>query len=215
MSGQPHSPSSLAEALDRFRDELLFVKYSLDTYRIVGLNAKKLKSAPTFYGHLQRMSHLHIALSLAKLYEREKGRPLCSIAGICRELEAATLSNPSAIDRLAVKYEVKSTGDSQHDLSAVRAKQAKVLRKAIQTIQHIRNTRLAHLSAGPTPNVAPSIAAFESLLEYATDMYEAIRAGYEDVAPVRILSDNRQANSLVKVLKLSGVSEVETRFPDI
>ena len=185
------------------------MKYCLDIYKIIGLNASALNVAKTFYGHLQRMSHLHLAMSLAKIYERETSHPLCSIAGICRLVAERQVRNRSALDALARKYGVEPTCDWQCDLKIVRKRQGAKLRKPISAIRKIRNTRLAHLAAGPTTDVAPSIAAFEDLLEFPIDLYALLRDGFEGISTHKILQDNRLANSLTKILNLSGVENVE------
>ena len=215
MSEPTAQPSELSEALDRFRDELLFAKYCLDTYKIIGLNASDLNVAKTFYGHLQRMSHLHIAMSLAKIYERETSRRLCSIAGICRLVADREVRNKTAIDALARKYTVEPTSDWQGDLTKIRKQQGTRLRRPIAMVRKLRNTRLAHLAAGPITNVAPSVAAFEALLEFPIDLYSALRDGFEDISTHKILQDNRQVNSLTKILNLSGVEDVKRQFSDI
>ena len=215
MSGPNAQSGVLSEALKVFSEELLFAKYCLDTYKIVGLNADHIHIAKTFYGHLQRMSHLHAALSLAKLYERETSHELWSIAGICRLINCGEICNHAALDAFTKQYGVDPTGDWLADLETVRAKQGKNLKKHISRIRTIRNTRLAHLAAVPSPDFMPSVAAFEALLQFAFDLYAAIRDGYENVSPHRILQDNRQINSLVKILNRSGVEDVKRKFPDI
>ena len=215
MSEPTAQSCDLSESLNRFRDELLFAKYCLDTYKIIGLNARDINDAKTFYGHVQRMSHLHIAMSLAKIYERETSHHLCSIAGICRLLVAREVRNQAAIDGLARKYSVQPTADWQSDLALIRKQQGTKLRRPIATIRKLRNTRLAHLAAGPTTDVAPSIAAFEALLEFPIDLYSAVRDGFENVSTHKILQDNRQANSLTKILRLSGLEHVKRTFSDI
>jgi hypothetical protein len=48
--------AKLRQAVDTLAEELLFIKSSLDTYCVIGLNCSKIESGTLTFGHLQRLS---------------------------------------------------------------------------------------------------------------------------------------------------------------
>src|SRR5438128_3544703 len=57
----------LLQATDALAQELLFIRSSLATYCVIGLNSSKIESGKLIFGHLQRLSLLSVALGLAKV----------------------------------------------------------------------------------------------------------------------------------------------------
>ena len=100
--------AKLRQAVDTLAGELLFIKSSLDTYSVIGLNCSKVVSGTLTFGHLQRLSLLNVALGLTKVFEREKegGRELCSVSGILRVAKSTAIEEIAAVHAFAAKYGV-------------------------------------------------------------------------------------------------------------
>ena len=98
-STAPMDKARLMQAVDTLAQELLLIKSSLDTYRLIGLNASNVESGKLVLGHLQRLSLSSVALGLAKVYEREKenGYELCSVSGVFRLAKSVPVENIAAV----------------------------------------------------------------------------------------------------------------------
>lgn len=194
--------------------ELLSVKFSLDTYRIIGLNASRIGNGKAFFGHTQRLNHLYVALGLAKIYEREKRHELCSISGIYRLARGATIQNRSAAATFARRYEVEPSDAWANDIDQVFAKQEPVLGKHLRVVNRVRHTRIAHLQQDPPTGDLPSLAAFEDLLRFAVAFHAFVNDGFLSTRSHPILEDDRMSVSLSTVLTDSGVPSVVQDFQD-
>lgn len=210
---------ALGSRLDRanieLAKELLSVKFSLDAYKIIGLNASRIGHGLAFFGHVQRLSHLYVALGLAKIYEREKRHELCSVAGIYRLARDAEIKNPSAAATFARKYGVEPSGDWVKDIDQVFAKQQPVLGEHLRVVDRVRHTRIAHLQQDAPTGDLPSIAAFEELLAFAVAFHAFVNDGFLSTNSHPILQDGRMSASLSTVLKDIGVPDVVRDFEDI
>jgi hypothetical protein len=195
--------------------ELLSVKFALDTYRIIGLNASRIDQAHAFFGHVQRLNHLYVALGLAKIYEREKGHELCSVSGVYRLAKAAQIKNPSAAATFARAYGVEPSGEWKEDVAEVFAKHRPIVGKHLKVVDAVRNTRIAHLQQDPLTGDLPSIAAFEELLALAVAFHGFVNDGFLDTSSHPILTDGTMLASLATVLESIGVSNVVHDFDDM
>jgi len=157
--------------------ELLSVKFSLDTYRIIGLNASRIDQAQAFFGHVQRLSHLYVALGLAKIYEREKSHELCSVSGIYRLARDTNIKNRSAAATFARAYRIEPSAEWAKDIDQIFARQRPIVAKHLKIVD-------ADL---------PSIAAFEELLTFAVAFHAFVNDGFLDTSSHPILNDARMS----------------------
>jgi len=205
-------------ALDRanveLAKELFAIKSSLDIYGLVGLNADRIQSGKTFFGHIQHLSLLHVALGLAKVFERPKEHQLCSISGIYCLATQIPIQDVSALRSFASAYGVEPTGDWVRDVSAVLTTQRPMLRKHLRKVYRARNTRIAHLQQDAPRRDLPSIAAFEELLAFAVAFHAFINEGFLAASPHPILRDRQVANSFTRLLGATGLENVVRDFPD-
>jgi len=195
--------------------ELLSVKFSLDTYRIIGLNASRIDQAQAFFGHVQRLSHLYVALGLAKIYEREKSHELCSVSGIYRLARDTNIKNRSAAATFARAYRIEPSAEWAKDIDQIFARQRPIVAKRLKIVDAVRNTRIAHLQQDPPTGDLPSIAAFEELLTFAVAFHAFVNDGFLDTSSHPILNDARMSASLTSALENIGVSDVVHDFDDI
>lgn len=205
----------LLQATDALGMELLFIKSSLDTYRVVGLNASRIESGKVIFGHLQRLSLLNVALGLAKVFEREDdgGYELCSVSGVLRLAKDAPIEEMAAVHTFATKYGVQTEGDWRIAVDEVLAKQRPIIASHLGRVTKARNTRIAHLQQAAPIQDLPSIAAFEELIEFAVHFHAFINRAFLQTNAHPILDDTYVANSLCTVLKLTGISNVVRDFP--
>ena len=209
----------LYQATDALAGELLVIKSSLDTYRVIGLNASRIVSGKLILGHLQNLSLLRVALGLANVFEREKkgGHELCSVSGVLRLAKDTPIEEIEPVHVFATKYGVKPQDVWTVEIDEVFAKQRPTIGRHMRRVTKARNTRIAHLQQA-SPQAAPiedlpSIAAFEELLAFAVGFHASVNRAFLQTNAHPILSDTYVANSLCKVLKLAGVDPVVTDFP--
>jgi hypothetical protein len=210
------SKARLYQATDALGQELLFIKSSLDTYRVIGLNASKIVSGKMLFGHLQRLSLLNVALGLAKVFEREEegGYELCSVSGVLRVAKSVAIDEVAAVHAFASRYGVRQRDEWIVEIDEVFTKQRPMIARHMRLVRKARNTRIAHLQqAAPIDNL-PSVAAFEELLTFAVRFHAFVNRAFLQTTAHPILSDKRVSNSLAKVLKLSGVIEVAEDFSE-
>ena len=205
----------LLQATDTLGQELFFIKASLDTYRIIGLNASRVESGKLIFGHIQQLSLRNVALGLANVFEREEegGFELCSVSGVLRLAKGILIDEIAAAHAFAVDYGVTSQNDWIAEIDEVFARERPVIKRHMPRVTKARNTRIAHLQQGPTSPDLPSIAAFEELLAFAVKFHAFVNRAFLQTNAHPILSDTYVANSLCKVLKLAGVDPVVTDFP--
>ena len=109
-------------ALDRANillgKELFVVKASLDLYGLIGLNASRISIGKTALGHVQNLSLMHVALGLAKVFDRQKQGhpPLASISGVYALALHVPIENASALPGYTRKFGVESTGTPQEPM---------------------------------------------------------------------------------------------------
>ena len=195
--------------------ELLSVKFSLDTYRIIGLNASRIGKSQAFFGHVQRLNHFYVALGLAKIYEREEQHELCSVSGVYRLAKNAKVDNPLAAATFARAYGAEPSHDWVKDIDHVFARQRPVIAKHLKVVNAVRNTRIAHLQQDPPTRDLPSIAAFEELLAFAGAFHAFVNATFLQTNSHPILNDGTMSASVTTLLRSMGVSDVAQDFDDI
>jgi hypothetical protein len=211
--------NGLGSRLDRanieLAKELLSIKFSLDTYKIIGLNASRIAQGKAFFGHVQRLSQVYVALGLSKIYEREKRHELCSVPGIHRLARDTGIRAPSAAGAFARQYGVEPSSDWAKDVEQVFAKQQPVLKKHLKVVDRVRITRIAHLQQDAPTGDLPSIAAFEELLAFAVAFHAFVNDGFISTSSHPILTDGSMSVSLITVLKSIGISDVRRDFEHI
>ena len=212
-----HPRERLDKANIKLGKELMVVKSSLDTYRVIGLNASRITRGKVFFGHAQGLSLVHVALGLAKVFEREREeRPkLCSISGIYRLAKEVEIRAPAVANTFARKYGVQACGNWIQDVQVVFANQEPVFRRHLGEVYRVRHTRIAHLQQDAPSGNLPSIDAFEKLLAFAVDFRFFVNDAFLDTSSHPILQDGTLCASLTAVLKDTGVSDVVSDFQDL
>lgn len=195
--------------------ELMAVKSSLAAYSIIGLNASRISRGKAFFGHVQRLNLLYVALGLAKVFEREKRHELCSVRGIYRLAKEVPIQTSSASNTFARKYGVEACGEWVRDVEQVFARQRPIIRRHLREVDRARHTRIAHLQQDAPAGNLPSIAAFEDLLAFAVDFHSFVNEAFLNTHSHPILQDGTMAASLSAVLKEVGVSDVVSDFQDV
>jgi hypothetical protein len=214
MAVTPDPKAALDRANVELAKELFAIKASLDVYALVGLNADRIQSGKTFFGHIQHVSLLHVALGLAKVFERPKEHHLCSISGIYCLALLVPLDDPSALRAFVSVYGVEPTAEWAVDLAAVFRSQRPMLRKHLRKVYRARNTRIAHLQQDAPRRDLPSIAAMEELLALAVAFHDVINDAFLATGSHPILRDRKIADSLTRLLGATGLQDVVRDFPD-
>lgn len=84
----------------------------------------------------------------------------------------------------------------------------------MQKIAAVRNTHIAHLAQSPTQSNLPSIAEFESLLNFVFDFHSFVTRGFLGSNAHDILNDTQINGSLERVLEKVGVVSVISEYAD-
>ena len=101
------------------------------------------------------------------------------------------------------------------EIDEVFAKQRSTIARDMRLVTRARNTRIAHLQQPGEVRNLPSIRAFEELLDFAVGFQAFVNGAFLQTSAHPILTDMRVATSLCAVLKLSGVEDVVTDFPNL
>lgn len=209
--------AKLYQATDTLAEELLFIKSSLDSFRVIGLNASKISSGKLILGHLQQLSLFAVALGLAKVYEYEReeegGHKLCSVSGVLRLAKGLPIEEIGALHAFAAKYGVRPKDSWISEIDEVFAKQRPTIARDMRLVTKARNTRIAHLQQLGGARSLPSIRAFEELHDFAVGFHAFVNRAFLHTNAHPISTDRQVESSLCSVLKLVGVDDVVTDFP--
>jgi len=207
----------LDEANVQLGKELWVIHSSLAIYRVIGLNAKTIKTARAFFGLVANQSLLAVALGLGKVFERERkgAHELCSVGGVYRLAKAVQIQDNVAAGAFVRRYGVAPSADWVHDVAQVFSRQRPRIKCHMQVIKRVRNTRLAHIQQNSPDGTLPSIAGFEGLLAFAFDFHSFVNEAFLSESSHPTLSDKRVEGSLLRLLKAIGVTDPVSDFPDI
>jgi hypothetical protein len=197
--------------------ELWLIHSSLAIYRVIGLNAKAIPPGDSFFGFVQNQSLSAVALGLGKVFEREQpdGYELCSVGGVFRLAKALPLQNSSVAAEFVRLYGLNASADWVSDVDQVFSSQRPRIAAHMQTIDRVRNTRLAHIQQMAPEGNLPSIAAFEELLSFAFGFHSFINEAFLNVHPHPTLTDRQVETGLLRTLKAIGVTDPRSHFPNI
>lgn len=207
-------------ALDRANillgKELFVVKASLDLYGLIGLNASRISVGKTALGHVQNLSLMHVALGLAKIFERQKqGKPpLASISGVYALALHVPIKNASALSVYTRTFGVESTGNWVRDCETINATLHPILKPHLRKVFRARHTRIAHLQKNAHAIDLPSIEAFQELLGIGVAFNAFISEAFVVASPHPILADRKVALNFAQLLQASGLENVIVKFPD-
>lgn len=207
----------LDEANIRLGKELWLIHSSLAVYRVIGLNAGAIPTAGAFFGFVQNQALSAVALGLGKVFEREQpgAYELCSVAGVYRLAKAVPIQDPAAAAAFVKRYGVTPSADWIRDVDQVFSNQRPRIQSHMSAIDRVRNTRLAHIQQMAPEGTLPSIAAFEDLLAFAFNFHSFVNEAFLSVHSHPTLNDQQVEGSLLRVLKMIGVTDPQSRFTDI
>lgn len=209
----------LDDANIKLGQELQAIKSGLDIYRVIGLNAKSINSGFwwVFFGFVQNQSLAAVALGLAKVFERERegDHQLSSLRGVYRLAKQVEIQNIAAARAFVGKYGISASENWIKDVDRVFSAQRLRIRSHMQIIDHVRNSRLAHIEQDAPVSTLPSIAAFEELLAFAVEFHSFVNEAFLSVHSHPILDDRSMESNLLGVLKKVGVSDPVSEFQDI
>lgn len=210
--------SLLGEALDHRNIGLVKLLYSLrqdlDIFCLISANGAKLNQGvgKTFFGHLQQLTLGHIALSLCKIYEEEKGYELNSIDGVIRQLtkESHLKVYPEKLQKFLIKY--NGPTDERDQISALKATTSNFREgfgAELVEFKTFRDKMIAHAEYGITLNPLPSFDIMENLFFFGADFYETVSTVFLVVSPVPVKEDRKVKASLKNVFQKIGLSEIK------
>ncbi|MGH8646545.1 MAG: hypothetical protein ACREX4_19625 [Gammaproteobacteria bacterium] len=213
----PDSKRRLDEANIQLGKELWAIQSSLAIYRVIGLNAESIKSGSgkAFFGFVQNQSLGAVALGLGKVFEKEAAYELCSLSGVYRLAKQVQIQDIAAARTFVGKYGVRASEDWIKDVDQVFSAQRPRIRRHMQIIDRVRNTRLAHIEQDAPVSTLPSIAAFEELLAFAFEFHSFVNEAFLSVHSHPILDDRQIESSLLSLLKKTGVSDPVSQFKNI
>lgn len=209
------SKRRLDDANIQLGKELWVIQSSLAIYRVIGLNAKSINFGRVFFGFVQNQSLAAVALGLGKVFEKEAAYELCSVSGVYQLAKQAQIQDIAAARAFVGKYGVSASEAWIKDVDQVFSAQRPRIRRHMQIIDRVRNTRLAHIEQDAPVSILPSIAAFEELLAFAFEFHSFVNEAFLSVHSHPILDDRQIETSLLGLLKKIGVSDPVSQFKEI
>ncbi len=166
---------------------------------------------------VQNQSLSAVVLGLGKVFERERegGFELCSVSGVYRLARAVQIQAAAAAGGFVKRYGIIPSEDWVRDVDEVFSRQRPAIQTRMQVIDRVRNTRLAHVQQMAPEGPLPSIAAFEELLTFAFDFHSFVNEAFLNVHSHPTLNDKQVEDSLLRVLKMTGVANPRSQFTDI
>lgn len=101
-----------------------------------------------------------------------------------------------------------------YDVDQLFSHQRPWIKSLMHVIDSVRNTRLAHAQQDAPEGTLPSIAEFEKLLEFALSFHFFVNEAFLSVHPHPTLHDKQVEGSLLRLLKIIGVTDPVSQFKD-
>ena len=199
-----------------FLNLVYHLRQVIDLYRVIGLNADALNAregGKAFFASVQQTSLGEIAVTICKIYEREKGFELNSIPGIIGRLDLSgcSASQLKLIEKFGVKYgNAGAFGDPALFLKATHRGFTRRHKAAFALVLEFRNKYAAHSEVDYAPKKLGAPDTFEELFRYAAEFYGLMTEVMFDVVPALISSD--AGSSLLTVLKQLRVENPQFTF---
>ena len=172
-----------------FLNLVYHLRQVIDLYRVIGLNADALNAregGKAFFASVQQTSLGEIAVTICKIYEREKGFELNSIPGIIGRLDLSgcSASQLKLIEKFGVKYgNAGAFGDPALFLKATHRGFTRRHKAAFALVLEFRNKYAAHSEVDYAPQKLGAPDTFEELFRYAADFYGLMTEVMFDVVP--------------------------------
>lgn len=210
--------SLLGEALDQRNIGLVKLLYALrqdlDIFCLISCNGDKLNhvTGKTFFGHLQQLTLGHIALSLCKIYEEEKGYDLNSIDGVIRQLTKESNINLDSEKLKGFLLKYNGPTNERDQVSALKSTTS-TFREGFSAelveFKTFRDKMIAHAEYGITLDPLPSFDIMENLFFFGADFYELVSSVFLVVSPVPVKEDRKVKASLKNIFRKIGLSEIK------
>lgn len=198
--------------------ELFIVKSSVGTFRVIGLNTKKLSGAGTDFLNFSKLqSQRMFVIGIENIFElgpKKNGEGLCSVRGLLSLAQEVGLKNSQALRDFLRKYKVDETDIWYEDVASVLEHVRPIVRECMKYTSNIRNNRVAHLSqSGVDPDYQlPSVGLCEQIIEFIQDFCDFISVGFLG-GGIPAQADDRIERSIHNLLIEIGVDACFD-FPD-
>ena len=192
------------------------LRQDIDIHRVIGINVEAMgesRLSSSFFGHIQKLSHISIALNFCKIFEYRSRNKICSIPALINMLPSKLDGvNLNAVDEYAKKFS-DGIGDGN---AADKIRTTFEFFKnrhldALQSLRKFRDTYAVHIEDVPVQDTLPSHDSFEELWEFCYETYKIIHREYNGIGPA--LMGRSVCIGLTKTLKRLGVEDPKIFFP--
>jgi predicted DNA-binding mobile mystery protein A len=197
--------------------QLYWLRQNLSLYELISVNAGRLKDAgasDALFGHIQRLALEAIAVTLCKIYEREKSSDLNSIDGVINALANTgyTDVHRTAAERFASRHGMPRSCENPKEflrglLTAFIAGHGSIFTE----LRRFRDKFAVHSEHEFELEQLPSFDDFETLYQFAYDFYFLISDAFLGIGPA--LMSLPVGTGFTRLLTQIGVGHPVPGFP--
>jgi predicted DNA-binding mobile mystery protein A len=197
--------------------QLYWLRQNLSLYELVSVNAARIKetgASDALFGHIQSLALQAIAVTLCKIYEREKSSGLNSIDGVINALANTgyTDAHRRAAERFAERHGMPRACENPKEF--LRSLLAAFLLGHASTFTALRRFRdkfAVHSEYGFEVEALPSFDDFEALFQFAYDFYFLVSDAFLGIGPA--LMTMHVSSGFRRLLSQIGVKNPAPGFP--
>lgn len=195
------------------------LRQDLDIYCLISVNTdaiNQLGFGNSFFGHLQQLTIVSIALSICKIYEEEKGYELNSIPGVITYLRKEA---PTALDATKLTGFIEEYDGPASVASPISALQLTIdrfrhrYRVDLDSFKTFRNKKAAHSEYAINIDALPSYDVMEKLFFFGVDFYDLVAAAFVGISPDSLQTNRPVKIGLERLLHDLGIEHVKTDMP--
>jgi hypothetical protein len=197
---------------------LSILRQDLDIYCLISVNADSITQrgiGSSFFGRIQGLVIESIALSIYKIYEKEKNHELNSIHGIFRHLskDALTTLDDEKLKEFIQNYNgLLIVENPIYSLESTIKRFRKKYRHELDRFETFRKKKVAHDEFGFTCKSLPSYDVMQKLFFFGADFYGLVSRSFVGVTPHNFKSQALVKTALINVFHELGIEDIKTEM---
>ncbi|GAX60926.1 hydrogenase maturation factor [Candidatus Scalindua japonica] len=191
------------------------LRQDLDVYCLIAVNAGRMHQkniGKCFFGYVQQLSIISIALGICKIFENETRNELNSISGVLRHIinTASSKLNHKKLDEFIQKYDGSSNNnDTISALSSTVTGFVKKYNKELEAFKTFRDKKVAHSEYRFETDSLPSFDVMEKLFNFGLDFYSLVSENLVRVVPCNLNAKRNVKFDLKGILEKLGLEEIK------
>ena len=197
---------------------LFSLKQSIDTEKLLGLNADSINSTgigKKFFVHIQMVLIESCVINICKIFEQEKKYPLNSIYAILSFVKTNNINPkyPDPIDEFIKKYgDENKEGNHIEILETICRNFYSKHQVSFERYDYARDKVIAHSEHRAQRKSLPSHAVMKDLLHFGIEFYYMINKAFLNIGPHPIHGDKQAFSSLYRLLEKLGYKNIKKDF---